>query len=192
MTDNRAKGRSRPKPFIFTLPPATICLIYDDAHVSDQGCHISNWPEGSAWPSLTMLRDTIAWWSEIIARARKSTFFTRHIYYKYGRVKWWCTQPTPGVLYSMWREAACLIQWSHNLTTVNPLWIINTKRGCCTRISSLWIDSEFGWLSILTLCGELCGTYNAHLLRHNDAHHPPEQKEADRSFATLCHLSHGP
>ena len=33
------------------------------------------------------------------SNARKSTFFTRHIYCKNGGVKWWCTQPTPGVLY---------------------------------------------------------------------------------------------
>jgi len=51
-------AEARQVAFVLTLHLHHICLIYDDAHASDQGCHISNWSEGSAWTLLLMWRDT--------------------------------------------------------------------------------------------------------------------------------------
>ena len=115
----RAEVRSRTEPFIFDLPPATICLIYDDAHVSDQGCHISNWPEGSAWPRLLMLRDTIAWWSEIIAVHERVHFLQDSCTVNTVVLSDDAPNQHQECCISMWREAACLndcaLSWADHM-----------------------------------------------------------------------------
>jgi len=95
------RGVSESRCLRFHPPPATICLIYDDAHVSDQGCHISN-ISLIGRECLTSLVNVARYYcvmEQDNGSARKSTFFTRHIYCKYGCVKWCYTQLNPGVLY---------------------------------------------------------------------------------------------
>ena len=111
--------RSESRGLRFHPSPATICLIYDDAHVSDQGCHISNWPEGSAWPRLLMLRNTNAWWSEIIAVHERVHFLQDTSTVNKVVLSDDAPNQHQECCISMWREAACLndcaLSWADHM-----------------------------------------------------------------------------
>ncbi len=115
--------RSESSSFIFTLPPATICLIYDDAHVSDQGCHISNWPEGSAWPSLLIGRDYSHRRGCDNGGARKKfdkfEFLQDTSTVKMAHLSDDAPNQHQECCISMWREAACLndcaLSWADHM-----------------------------------------------------------------------------